>query len=264
MLEEILYRNSRIKYAKVGAGKPVFLIHGFCEDHTMFDGMIDSLAAKYTIICPDLPGFGASELSEETLTIDWMANLMNAILEKENYALATMIGHSLGGYIAIHFAALYPEKTAALGFINSHVFDDGEERKQNREKSIDFIKKHTARLFIRELINNLFSEAYKKEHADVVIDLIKNAQETISDAAVIAALEAMRNREDKSETLKDFTKPVLFIIGKKDTTIPLIQSLSQISLPAQSDIHIRGEAAHMSVYEDKEYTQNCLLNFLNR
>jgi len=264
MLEEILYRNSRIKYAKVGAGKPVFLIHGFCEDHTMFDGMIDALAARYTIICPDLPGFGGSALSEETLTIDWMATLMNAILEKENFSSATLIGHSLGGYIAIHFAALYPEKTAALGFINSHVFDDGDERKQNREKSIDFIKKHTARLFIRELINNLFSEEYKKVHPEVVIALIKSAQETISDAAVIAALEAMRNREDKSETLEAFTKPVLFIIGKNDTTIPLTQSLSQVSLPAQSDIHIRGEAAHMSVYEDKEYTQNCLLNFLNR
>jgi pimeloyl-ACP methyl ester carboxylesterase len=264
MLEEILYRNSLIKYAKVGAGKPVFLIHGFCEDHTMFDGIIDSLASTCTIICPDLPGFGGSALSEETLTIDWMAALMNAILEKENFSSATLIGHSLGGYIAIHFAALYPEKTAALGFINSHVFDDGDERKQNREKSIDFIKKHTARLFIRELINNLFSEEYKKEHTEVVIALIKNAQETISDVAVIAALEAMRNREDKSETLERFTKPLLFIIGKKDTTIPLAQSLSQVSLPAQSDIHIRCEAAHMSVYEDKEYTQNCLLNFLNR
>jgi len=264
MLEEILYRNSRIKYAKVGAGSPVFLIHGFCEDHTMFDGMIDALAARYTIICPDLPGFGASELGGEKLTVDSMATLMNAIMEKENYTAATMIGHSLGGYIAIHFAALYPEKTAALGFINSHVFDDGEERKQNREKSIDFIKKHTARLFIRELINNLFSEAYKKEHADLIVELIKNAQETISDAAVVAALEAMKDREDKSETLRSFTKPVLFIIGKKDGTIPLTQSLSQISLPMQSDIHIRSEAAHMSVYEDADYTINCLLNFLNR
>lgn len=264
MLKEILYRNCAIKYAKLGAGKPVFLIHGFCEDHMMFDGMIDSLAAKYTVICPDLPGFGASELSEETLTIEWMANLMDAILEKENYASVTMIGHSLGGYIAIHFADMYPEKTAALGFINSHVYADDEERKQNRQKSIDFIQKHSARLFIRELINNLFSDEYKKTHADVVNELIKKAQETISDLAVIAALEAMKTREDKSKTLMEFTKPVLFIIGKKDSTIPLTQSLSQISLPSQSDIHISADAAHMSVYEDKEDTLACLLNFLNR
>ena len=264
MLEEILYRNCRIRYAKVGVGKPVFLIHGFCEDHTMFDGLMESLTSKYTIICPDLPGFGDSELAEETLTIDWMATLMNAIMEKENYASAIIIGHSLGGYIAIHFAGLYPEKTAALGFINSHVYADDEDRKQNRQKSIDFIQKHSARLFIRELINNLFSDEYKKTHADVVNELIKKAQETISDLAVIAALEAMKNREDKSKTLMEFTKPVLFIIGKKDTTIPLTQSLSQISLPAQSDIHIRADAAHMSVYEDKDYTLTCLLNFLNR
>ncbi len=264
MEKQLKYKDINVNYRICGEGEFVFLIHGFCEDQSMWGELVEKLSTQYTVVTPDLPGFGKSSLSQEDLTIIWMAEMMNAIMNTEKIEKCTMMGHSLGGYVSIHFAELFPHKVHALGFINSHVFEDGEEKKMNRKKSIDFIKRHTAKLFIRELINNLFSETFKLEQKELVLSLISNAQQNISDQAVIASLNAMAGRANKKNVLKKFNKPVLFLIGEIDATIPIEQSMQQVSLPSQSDIHIRKHIAHMSIYEDSMYSTNAILAFLER
>lgn len=264
MEKQIVYKDITVNYEKQGKGEAVFFIHGFCEDHTMWEAIIPKLTKEYSILCPDLPGFGKSSLGNEPLSIVWMAEMIDFILRCEKIETCTIIGHSLGAYVGIHFAELYPDKIKALGFINSHVFDDGEEKRMNRKKSIEFIRNHTAKLFIRELINNLFSERFKKDHKDTVLALIKEAQLNITDEAVIANLQAMAARADKQDVLKKFRKPVLFLIGEEDATIPIEQSMRQVSFPMQSDIHVRQCVAHMSIYEDRAYSIEAIYSFLRR
>ena len=256
-------KDIQVAYERIGSGHTIVLIHGFCEDKSMWTNIIEPLKAKFELLLIDLPGYGESTATKEQLSITWMAKMVDAILTYEKIIKCTMMGHSLGAYVSIHFAELYPNKLKGLGFINSHVYADDDEKKINRNKSIQFIEKHTAKLFIRELFNNLFTDQYKKTNPDILKKLIHNAQETISDHTIINTLIAMRDRADKSAVLSKLDCPVLFIIGKLDTTIALETSLNQTHLSSVNQVDIRENVAHMSVFEDTLNTINVITNFVN-
>jgi pimeloyl-ACP methyl ester carboxylesterase len=73
----------------------------------------------------------------------------------------------------------------------------------------------------------------------------------------------MRDRDDKSYVLKNLKIPVLFISGREDETIPVQMSLNQSYLANVTQLHLRDHIAHMSVFEDTDYTLNAMSNFVN-
>ncbi|MBK7375228.1 MAG: alpha/beta hydrolase [Chitinophagaceae bacterium] len=72
----------------------------------------------------------------------------------------------------------------------------------------------------------------------------------------------MINRPDRTAVLKNFSKPILFIIGEQDNAVPFAQSMQQCYLPVQSHIHILRNSAHMGMLEETAATNNFLLGFL--
>src|SRR5690606_32903791 len=88
----------------------------------------------------DLPGFGNSDLMEN-LTIEKMAEAVNAVLEHLNMERCIMVGHSMGGYVSLAFAEQHADKLAGLCMFHSHPFADSEEKKEGRMKAIEFIRK---------------------------------------------------------------------------------------------------------------------------
>jgi|694.fasta_scaffold54212_2 pimeloyl-ACP methyl ester carboxylesterase len=264
MQKKTTYKDVEVCY-EITATKSatIVLIHGFCEDSSMWKGISYKLEQDFQLILINLPGYGGSSCTNEILSITWMAEMVNEVLITENITNCIIMGHSLGGYVSIHFAELYSSKLKGIGFINSHIYADDELKKANRNKSISFIEKHTAKLFIRELFNNLFTKEFLKTNSDVVKSLIENAQTTISDKAIIDTLVSMRDRDDKSYVLKNLKIPVLFISGREDETIPVQMSLNQSYLANVTQLHLRDHIAHMSVFEDTDYTLNAMSNFVN-
>lgn len=256
------YKDIQVCYYINGSGKTIVLIHGFCEDSSMWNTFVNSNQTNQ-IICIDLPGYGESTTTNEGLSIVWMSEMVEALLAHEQIDSCVMMGHSLGGYVTIHLAEKNPGLLNGIGFINSHVYADDDTKKLNRDKSIQFIQKNSSRLFIRELINNLFSDEFKKQSPEIAKQLISKAQETVSDKAIIDTLIAMRDREDKSAILENIQLPVLFIIGKLDATIPLEISLKQSHLAAINQVIIREHVAHMSIFEDTSYTVQSMNEFVD-
>ncbi len=242
-----------------GSGQPVILIHGFGEDSTVWDKQIDFLKDKYKLIVPELSGTGASPLlQKENVTISDYATLIKELLDKENIERVTMIGHSMGGYITLAFAEKYPEMLSAFGLLHSGAFADDEEKKATRRKGIKFIKENGAEAFLKTSTPGLFYDP-EKSKADIEATIQKGRSSSAE--TLIQYYEAMISRPDRTNVLRSFANPVLFIIGEHDKAIPFAQSMKQCHLPSISHIHILRNSAHMGMLEETEKVNEILGEF---
>jgi pimeloyl-ACP methyl ester carboxylesterase len=190
------------------------------------------------LIVPDLPGARFSEYNEQLNSVEEYAQCLNALLQHEHLDECVMMGHSMGGYIALAFAELFPEKLKGLGLIHSTAFADDEDKKQMRQKAIDFIAQHGGHEFLKTSISGLFTEKFKHQHAKKIQQLIKESSKTIANKALQLFYRMMMKRKDRTEVLKNINVPVLFIIGTEDKAAPLASLQPQIILPKKSVVHI--------------------------
>lgn len=273
------YQSSDIFYRTVGAGKPVVLIHGFAEDGGIWKNQIEFLKDHFYLIIPDLPGSGKSELIND-MSIEGMAEVIKELLnfELQKFPLilsevegqraegvweggACLLGHSMGGYITLAFAEKYPEMLTSAGLVHSSAFADSEEKKANRLKSIEFVKKNGAYEFLKAVITDLFTEEWAAANPEIVDRQIEKSKD-FTDETIIAYYEAMINRSDRTHVLKIFPKPILFIIGEHDKAVPFEQSMQQCYLPNHAYIHILRNSAHMGMLEEADKLNEALLQFL--
>lgn len=250
-----------IAYTRSGQGSnAVVLIHGFGEDSSIWNSLRSLLEPHYTLVIPDLPGTGNSEPAEQ-LSIEQMAVAIASVLEKEKLSKATILGHSMGGYIALAFAELFADKLSALGLIHSTAFADTETKLEARRKSIKFIEKHGAKAFLDSSTPNLFAEANRESMAHTITQQAASAH-YISNEALIAFTKAMMARPDRTDILKTAEFPVLFILGREDQAVPFNDTMQQVYLPELSYIYILDKSGHMGMLEEPSLFQKAVQEFL--
>ena len=265
--KKITFQDSTIFYRTVGEGKTVVLIHGFGEDSDIWDYQVNFLKNHFHIILPDIPGSGRSEMVPDA-NIETYAEIINAILENERASAClpeteriTIIGHSMGGYITLAFAEEYPEQLNSFGLFHSTAFADSEEKKQIRTKAIDFINEKGSHVFLKTSTLGLFTNSFAEQHPERINELIEKGKR-FSAEVLVQYYEAMIARPDRTNILKTFSKPILFIIGEHDMAIPLESSLQQCYLPIQSHVTLLEKSAHMGMWEETEKCNQVLLDFL--
>lgn len=249
-------------YTDEGSGETIVLIHGFCEDGSVWADFRKHFSRNYRVLVPDLPGYGNSALTKETLTIEWMADFVYAILKKENISSPIIIGHSMGGYITLALTENHPDFPQKIGLFHSHAFADDEDKKKGRQKGIEFVEKNGTRDFVNELVPNLFAEKFRTEQKAIVGQQKARAL-TYPAETITAGLKAMILRPDRTHVLKEFKKPVLFILGKEDKAIPYGKSLEQCQYPTISSAHILEHVGHMGMLEEPEKTLEIVEEFAN-
>ncbi|HTG56780.1 MAG TPA: alpha/beta fold hydrolase, partial [Niabella sp.] len=126
--KSITIEGKLISYLAGGEGNAVVLLHGFGVDSSAWVEQINYLQKSYRVIAPDLPGIGVSELTSN-VSMEGVAAIVKEILEAEEIEQAAVIGHSLGGYIALAFAEKYPELLSGLGLFHSTAIADNDEKK---------------------------------------------------------------------------------------------------------------------------------------
>jgi pimeloyl-ACP methyl ester carboxylesterase len=258
--KEIRFQNKTLRYTILGQGAPVVLVHGFAEDSDVWKFQRDSLSKHYQLIIPDLPGAGASELTDH-FSIEQGAACIRQMLEQENIERCMLIGHSMGGYIALAFAEKYAGQLQALGLFHSTAYADSEEKKSTRQRGIDFIRANGSHEYLKQSIPNLFSPESRISMGGAVKGMIEQYRDFNPDT-LVACQQAMMQRPDRTHVLASFNKPVLFIIGKYDTAVPYEQGLRQSHLPQISYIHLLEHSGHMGMWEEQEKANTALLSFL--
>jgi pimeloyl-ACP methyl ester carboxylesterase len=259
-LETLLYKNTQISYSDSGKGTAVVLLHGFLENKTMWDVYVTELSKKNRIITIDLLGHGETGCLGYVQTMEESADVVHEVLSKLRIRKANLVGHSMGGYVALAFAELYPENMKGLVLLNSTSKEDSPERKKNRDRAIKAVKKDYE-TFIRLSISNLFSEDNREilsnEIEGVKIQAIKTPVQ-----GIVASLEGMKVRKDREFLLHTSTYPKLLILGKKDPVLNYEENLEQIK---STDVElVTFEDGHMSSIENQVELLTVLADFLKR
>jgi pimeloyl-ACP methyl ester carboxylesterase len=246
-----------------GQGPALVLIHGFCEDRTLWNNYALELSKRFTVICPDLPGFGDSAPEfAEAVTMEYYAKRVHELLDTilGNDERAVLVGHSLGGYVALAFADLYPERINGIGLFHSTAFADNEEKKVSRDKVAAYIQQKGVAAFTDNFIEPLFYVA-NRERLMPAIEQLKKQAALSSKEGVIAAIMGMKERLERIDVLKKLECPVLYIIGKSDTSVTIDKSLEQCHLAAQSLVFVLDKVGHMGMLEEEEKCLTVLGSF---
>ena len=253
-----------IHYALKGKGPLLVLIHGFCEDLHIWDAYAEQLQKQYTVLSLDLPGFGKSEAEfAEAVTMEYFAKKVHECIEHLHLSQQTytMIGHSLGGYVTLAYADLFPEFLNGIGLFHSTAFDDNEEKKASRDKVAAYIKDKGVKAFTDNFVEPLFHVSNRKKLKTDIEQLIQSAGQS-SLEGVISTTMAMKERISRIHVLEKIKIPVLFIIGKKDTSVPFDKSLEQCSIPERSLVLFLENTGHMGMLERPKECLHAVQNFM--
>ncbi len=240
--------KKKVHVTVYGKGKAVVLLHGFLESSTMWQPLIPALSQKNQVICIDLPGFGKSPCLAEIHSMDLFAQQVKEVLDELKIQTATLLGHSMGGYVGLAFAELFPEKIEALILLNSSTLPDSPERKKQRLQAIDLAKQNKER-YVSLAINNLFT-AKAKELFPEAINQLKTEAQSFPLCGITAALLGMKNRKNQTQTIKSATFPSYLIAGTEDPLIPFSTSKTIANNDKISLFTLEG--GHMGVIENKD------------
>ncbi|CAN5388009.1 alpha/beta hydrolase [soil metagenome] len=239
-----------------GSGPTLIFLHGFCETHKIWTDFTHPFADSFRVISPDLPGFGNSEMLQPPFTIDQVGESVANLLIQNEINGAVIIGHSLGGYVGLSLLQNYPQLVQGLVLFHSSVFADAPEKKENRNKIIEFVKKNGVQPFIDTFVPGLF---FSKEN-DGIKQLHDIASTTTKDVLVNYTI-AMRDRPDRSSVWSESAIPKLLIAGKEDTSVPIELSRKMSITGRNLKVLELNETAHMGFFEAKSECELIIKRF---
>jgi pimeloyl-ACP methyl ester carboxylesterase len=257
-------KGAEIEYATIGKGTPVVLLHGFGEDHTIWEHQINFLQEHCKLIIPNLPGTGQSKHTDAArpLSIESMADNIKVLLDQENITTCIILGHSMGGYITLAFAEMYPAYLKGFGLIHSTAFADTADKKKNRQRAIEMIAEYGGYAFLKNTIPNLFGNSFKYTSIEIIDQLIEKSK-AFNNNALQDYYRAMIARTDKTNVLANTNVPVLFIAGTEDTAAPIADTTEQSKLSSNIQFHILEGVGHMGMLESPNEVNQLMLNFIH-
>lgn len=254
--------ENKLAYIHQGSGIPMLLLHGFCERKEIWNDFIPLLSKEAQIIAPDLPGFGENPPITKEITIDSVAEAVAEFLKSIKIQQAIIVGHSLGGYVSLALAELYPHLCKGLCLFHSTAKADSEEKKANRNKAAAFLEKNGTEPFAHNFVPSLFASVNHQKMADQIALMKQVVADTHKDTAV-AYTKAMQDRPERINVLEKAAFPCLFIAGKDDQAVPYNDMLQQSKLPKRtSELVSLENCGHMGMYEQKNESIEALINFI--
>ena len=260
-MKQLHYKNIEISFSDTGKGTALVLLHGFLEDSSMWDFFVGEYSKRYRVITIDLLGHGQTGCLGYVHTMEDMADAVQAVFASLRIRKAIIMGHSMGGYVALAFAELYPDMVKGIVLQNSTTRADSDDRKANRDRAVTAVKKDYT-CFVSMSIANLFSEENREKFA-VEIDALKTQALQTPVQGIVAALEGMKIRKDREVLLHFAPYPVLLVLGLKDQSLVYAEHADQVEgTGAKLVTYPYGHMSHIEsrqplLKETLEFFKNC-------
>lgn len=246
-----------LNYRIVGDGYPVVFLHGFLESNKMWESLLDYIP-NIQAICIELPGHGESNLLEKELSLESISEAVKntiSTITKEEFSI---VGHSLGGYVALHLAKDAELNINQIILLHSHPWADSASKKIDRVRAAKVVE-YSKILFLKESIPKLY---HKPEFFETKINHLIEEAYKMSENAIVQTLFAMRDREDKNEVLKKWGNKIHIIQGEFDVLINA-QKLKKQAEENDNKFHLIKSIGHMGHHErEKEVAR--ILSFLGK
>lgn len=255
------FRKGRISYSDEGEGDVLVLVHGYLETSAIFNNFAGKLAKRFRVISVDLPGHGGSDIFGETHTMEFMAAAIKDLLENAATGKIFLTGHSMGGYVTLAFADLFPEKLNGYCLFHSHPFADTPEVVERRKMEIRLINSGTRDMFFEGSIRKMFAT----DNIDKFNTELKRSKEisaTIPDQAVISVLNGMMVRPSRLYVMEEGKVPCFWILGAMDNYIDWYQIQTRVKLPDNARVLVLKNSGHMGFIEEEELALEKISEFV--
>lgn len=256
-------QGRKIWHTDTGKGFPVVLIHGYLESSEVWNGFSDRLSSGFRVIAIDLPGHGRSEVYSETHSMEMMAGIIRELIEKLKLGKVFLIGHSLGGYVALAFLDLYPHLLSGYCLFHSHPLPDSPEIIEKRKKDISTVLAGKKDLMFPDNIERMFASLNLDKFKDAV-KRSKRIASTIPGNGIIAILKGMMKRPSRVGIMEEGRVPCLWILGMMDNYIPYGVVQEKVKLPENVKIVSLRHSGHMGFVEEEEQSAEIVKEFINK
>ncbi|MFD0863398.1 alpha/beta fold hydrolase [Sungkyunkwania multivorans] len=213
----LFYKSININYTIAGQGDTLVLLHGFLENQSMWDAFIPTLSQNRKVITVDLLGHGKTPCIGYVHTMEMMADAVFAVLRHEGVETFSVVGHSMGGYVALALAKKIPNMIETLCLLNSTPYTDSEERIKIRKRGIEAAKKNYGQV-VRISVRNLFAKKSKILFPGEIEIVVNDALKTPLQG-YIAAQEGMMKRSDQDLFLRESRFNKKLILAKDDPVL---------------------------------------------
>lgn len=239
-----------LAYREAGSGEPVVLLHAFPLTGEMWRPQLEGLSAAMRVIAPDLPGFGGSTAPADpaACSVEAWARDVAALLDSLGIRRAIVGGLSMGGYVTMALARLFPERVKAVILADTRAEADGPEVKEKRTAQLAMVAEGRSRELVDALLPPLFAPATFRNRLDLVAR-VRSLMESVPAAGLAGALQALRDRPDATATLAGLKVPSLLLCGAEDALTPpdLMRGLRG-KMPG-AKLAVIPEAGHLSNLE---------------
>jgi len=262
MLRTAPFKNETLTFSDEGRGRPVVLLHGFLGSHEIWDLARKELSRSYRVISIDLPGHGSTPCFGYAHSMELMAKAVKAVLDYLRLKKYVLVGHSMGGYVALAFADLFPDQVKGLCLFHSTAYADSTEKKADRLRAIDIVKADRA-LYTRNTIKNLFA-AKNLKYLRAEINFANRIARKMSKRGIVAALYGMMDRKGRDLILGLVEYPIMIVIGEHDNIIPATQLIEQSRLLKNPTILYLEHDGHFGFLESPRVCNAALRKFLRK
>lgn len=249
-------------YRKQGAGPAVLLVHGFPANPELWREIIPELSRNYTLLMPDFFSTPGSWMHQSFNDMEGLATSFKDILDHEEVAQTVLIGHSMGGYMGLAFADLFPECLLGLSLVHSSPLPDDTARAEGRRKTISILESGGKRLFLNKMVKALFPDAFNEANPEVYKRQTEEAI-AVNDEALVAFYRAIMERKDTRSVVAKANFPVQQLIGALDSLANINKELANDCLAKVDFVSIFKDGGHMVMLEEPERTVKELQGFLS-
>lgn len=215
--KEILVFGQKIHYVEVGSGPAVILLHGLGGSSRAWQTNIGPLAEKFHVFVPDQIGFGKSDKPLVNYRIRTYVDFLDQFCKQLKIERASLVGNSMGGWIAAAFTAAFPDRVDKL------VLEDaaGYAPSKDVDPKTFYGLNPTTREGMKVLVTKVFYS--KLFHSDAAIDASIAARLAAGDGYTINSIteSIIRGEDFLDDTVKTIKRPTLIVWGRQDGLLPL-------------------------------------------
>jgi pimeloyl-ACP methyl ester carboxylesterase len=270
MIRETTVAGRGLRYADVGAGRPLILLHAFPLTHALWRRQLESPTPGWRYVAPDLRGFGGSERVPADAPLraagarsmaDYANDVMALVdlLELERPAVA---GVSMGGYVAFALLPRLGSRLSGLVLSDTRSGADSEEARGNRRRMQDVVLGRGPAAIADEMVPRLLGQTSRRERPELVGE-VRSLIEENTPEAIHDALECLATRPDATPLLGTIKCPTLVTVGAEDELTPVALHRAMHSAIPGSRLEVIEGAGHLANLEQPEAYNEALLEFLD-
>lgn len=261
-MQVLVVDDVRIDTRVDGSGDDaVVLIHGFPLGSEIWKAQIPVLARAHRVVALDLRGMGGSSVVDGPYLMETLAGDVAAVMDHLSIDRATIVGHSLGGYVALAFARMYVERVARLSLVCSRVVADTSEIANSRNELASRLETSGS---IDEIGNKNIPALFAKktlENRPEMVEKARKIAENSDPRGLAAMLRGMALRDSSEDIAPELGMPVLVVGGAADPIVPRAETERMERLFPNARLEWMEASGHLPMVEEADRLAAALEGF---